>query len=122
MSLACPACGFLTIEDKFYGTYDSCPVCGWKDDQLQLANPACKGGANAISLIESQKKILRKVPLEFSEYNSFLRDKKWRPLSKEEVEKFSEEKKARRWLNRGVISSRKVYWVKRGERSDRARH
>jgi uncharacterized Zn finger protein (UPF0148 family) len=122
MSLPCPACGFLTIEDKFYGTYDICPVCGWKDDHAQLANPACKGGANPVSLIEVQKKVLREVPLDFREYKSFMRDKKWRPLSKEEIEKFSEEKKARRWMNKGVISTREVYWVKREERSSSSQH
>jgi Cysteine-rich CPCC len=30
-----------------YGSYVICDVCGWEDDQVQLANPACGGGANS---------------------------------------------------------------------------
>ena len=113
VSLACPACGFLTIDDDFYGTYDICPICEWEDDQVQLANPACKGGANPESLIDSQKRILRKVPLELKEYKGFIRDKKWRPLNKREIAKFEKEKKIQHWKNKGVLSTDEVYWTKK---------
>lgn len=113
VSLACPVCGFLTIEDDFYGTYDICPVCEWEDDQVQLANPACKGGANQDSLIESQKRILRKVPLELKEYKGFRRDIKWRPLNKREIAKFEKEKRIQHWKNKGVFSTDEVYWTKK---------
>jgi len=111
--LACPSCGFFTIEDNFYGTYDICPVCNWQDDKLQLANPACKGGANPISLIESQKLLFKKLAMELKEHKGFRRDEKWRPLNKKEIERFMEEKKIRHWMNKGVISSDEVYWLQK---------
>lgn len=113
VSLACPSCGFLTIEDDFYGTYDICPVCAWEDDQAQLANPACKRGANYISLIESQKAILKKIPIELKEYKGFMRDKKWRPLNRKEIERFEKEKRIQHWMNKGIISTDEVYWTKK---------
>jgi len=111
VSLTCPSCGFLTIEDNFYGTYDICPVCNWQDDKLQLANPACKGGANHISLIESQKLIFKKFAMDLKEHKGFVRDEKWRPLSKKEIERFMKEKRTRQWMNKGVISTDEVYWI-----------
>lgn len=113
VSLACPSCGFLTVEDDFYGTYDICPVCDWRDDKIQLANPACKGAANHLSLIESQKAILKKVPIELKGYKGFMRDKKWRPLNKKEIEKFEKEKSIQHWMNKGITSSDEVYWTKK---------
>jgi Cysteine-rich CPCC len=113
MPLACPVCGFLTIEDDFYGTYDVCPVCEWEDDQVQLANPACKGGANTDSLIESQKRILKKVPLELKEFKGFRRDITWRPLNKREIAKFEKERRIQHWKNKGVLSTDEVYWTKK---------
>ncbi len=51
--LACPACGFLTIDEDCFGTYNICPIRAWEDDVVQLANPACGGGANGESLIDA---------------------------------------------------------------------
>ena len=113
VSLPCPSCGFLTIEDNYYGTHDTCPVCAWEDDHVQLANPACKGASNPISLIESQKKTLKKVPLELKEYKDFVRDKKWRPLDMKELERFEKEKRKQRWMNKGIVSVEEVYWIKK---------
>jgi hypothetical protein len=41
MPIACPACGFLTLTQGFYGSYALCPLCDGEDDGMQLANPAC---------------------------------------------------------------------------------
>ena len=53
--LTCPACGYLTIDAKFYGSYKLCPVCDWEDDCIQLCNPGTGGGANSESLVEKQR-------------------------------------------------------------------
>ncbi len=37
------------------GSYDICPICFWEDDNVQLRWPDYAGGANALSLIESQR-------------------------------------------------------------------
>jgi len=46
-NLPCPACGFRTLTGEGFGSYELCGVCGSEDDGVQLANPACGGGANA---------------------------------------------------------------------------
>jgi len=33
--LACAACGFLTVPDSSYGSYNICVVYGWEDDGVQ---------------------------------------------------------------------------------------
>ncbi|WP_415248504.1 CPCC family cysteine-rich protein [Thauera sp.] len=60
--LPCPCCGFLTLEEE-YGSYSICPVCGWEDDSVQLANPCSGGGANKQSLAEAQNSALLKYPV-----------------------------------------------------------
>jgi len=48
----CPVCGFRTL--KAVGKFETCELCGWKDDPAQSADPDLKGGANAPSLNEAQ--------------------------------------------------------------------
>lgn len=79
----CPACGFVVFAEP-PGSYAICPVCGWEDDPLQLANPAYRGGANRESLAELQQEILREIPAEVTDHDGFTRDLGWRPVSPEE--------------------------------------
>jgi len=108
--LACPGCGFKTIEDEIYGSYDICSICGWEDDNVQLANPCSQGGANGASLHEVQVGILKDVPMSVMECKGFVRDVTWRPLSEEEVTRFREQQKKQRWANYGDTDPKKAYW------------
>ena len=112
MNIACPSCGFLTVDEDAYGTYNICGVCGWEDDQLQLANPCSGGGANSESLYESQLNALRDVPLEIKEYKGIQRSTIWRPLNKKEIEGFSAQAKESLWSNKGILYESEVYWNK----------
>lgn len=49
----CPCCGYVTFTSP-PGTYEICPVCYWEDDAVQLRWPTLRGGANGLSLVESQ--------------------------------------------------------------------
>jgi hypothetical protein len=53
--IACPCCGYKTLETEYYGSYSLCPVCFWEDDQIQLEDPSYSGGANPLSLLECQR-------------------------------------------------------------------
>jgi hypothetical protein len=108
--LACPGCGFKTIDSDIYGSYDICPICGWEDDNVQLANPCSRGGANRESLHEVQVEALKSVPLSTHEHRGFVRDRVWRPLSQEEVMRFGAEQEKQRWTNCGELDPAKVYW------------
>lgn len=88
MNIACPSCGFLTVDEETYGTYNICEVCGWEDDPVQLANPSSGGGANSESLYQSQLKAIKEVPLEIKEYKGIQRCSTWRPLNQKEVQGF----------------------------------
>jgi hypothetical protein len=48
----CPCCGFLTLTDRTYWSFEICPVCFWENDPLQEEDPLYWGGANGISLVE----------------------------------------------------------------------
>ena len=50
----CPCCGYYTLDQKPSGTYDTCPVCWWEDDIVQLDDPTYAGGANKPSLNEAR--------------------------------------------------------------------
>ena len=50
----CPSCGFLVFGD-LPGTYEICEICGWEDDPVQLRHPLMAGGANNLSLVQSQE-------------------------------------------------------------------
>ena len=77
----CPCCGFRVFAEG-PGSYDICPVCGWEDDHVQLANPALTGGANRRSLWEEQQDVLRRLPPEVTETAGYQRDPHWRPLGR----------------------------------------
>jgi hypothetical protein len=65
-----------------YGSGDTCPVCGWVDDLLQLAQPDFAIGENAgVSLREAQTRALAAYPLPAREAGGFSRDARWRPLA-----------------------------------------
>ncbi len=112
MNLACPSCGFLTIEDNTYGTYTICTICGWEDDQVQLANPCTNGGANGKSLYNRQINSLNKWPLNIKEFKKIKRCEKWRPLNNEEIEKYNIQTKKQSWSNKGILYMSEVYWNK----------
>jgi hypothetical protein len=110
-SPACPACGFLTVPEDFYGTYNIFEVCGWEDDGVQLANPACGDGANRESLIEAQAAALRVHPLDRIEASGFRRDWAWRPLNREEIAFAERERNEQYWKNKAVLEVRDAYWA-----------
>jgi hypothetical protein len=108
----CPSCGFFTIGETSFGSYNICNLCDWEDDAVQLANPACPGGANKLSLIDSQRNILEKLPLARNEYNEIKRDQNWRPLNNSEIDKYEKEKVNGFWKNHAAISIEESYWIK----------
>ena len=110
MSLPCPACGFLTIAEDAYGTFEICEVCGWEDDALQLANPACGGGANRESLIEAQRRVLADRPLGSPGVDGIVRDRSWRPLDANAVATAIRERDAGAWANAAISDPRQAYW------------
>ena len=110
MSLPCPACGFLTIEEEFYGTYNICPICDWEDDPAQLANPACGGGANTQSLTKVQSVVMSEHPPTETATAGVERDSSWRPLSASECEMAEVEKQTKPWMHKAVYEPSNAYW------------
>jgi hypothetical protein len=55
----CACCGWFTLDERPSGTFEICPVCGWEDDGVQLADPDVGGGANVPSLREARSEYLR---------------------------------------------------------------
>ncbi|MGL6211723.1 MAG: CPCC family cysteine-rich protein [Paracoccaceae bacterium] len=55
MAYPCYCCGHLTREEADPGSHDICPVCFWEDDLVQVADPACPGGANNTSLLQARE-------------------------------------------------------------------
>lgn len=86
--IACPCCGFRTIDSESKGSYNICHVCFWEDDPIQLEDPDYESGANRMSLRQAQqnflsfgacdKEMLRNVrpPAKDEE-----RDENWKPLN-----------------------------------------
>ena len=75
----CPSCGFLIFNEP-EGSFEICEICGWEDDIVQKQDPNFKGGANKISLIESQEKILKTIPKHIEIHKGFRRATNWEPL------------------------------------------
>lgn len=76
----CPACGFRVFTGAS-GSEETCPVCGWIDDYLQLAHPDFMLGANSgLSLREAQTIALTACPVSERVMGTFFRDSHWRPL------------------------------------------
>jgi len=113
VDIPCPACGFLTLEGA-YGSYAICDVCDWEDDQVQLANPACGGGANSESLIEAQSAAMIRYPVGVRLVQGIMRDPRWRPLDHEEQHTAEAERDEKYWKNKGIIGLHDCYWM-RGE-------
>ena len=109
MNLTCPGCGFCTIGESTYGSYEICPACGWEDDAVQLANPCSGGGANRESLCECQLAV-EAWPKE--KKPAFERDPDWRPLGKEEVVYFLSAAQIQHWAFMGETAPELVYWRK----------
>lgn len=74
---ACACCGYLTCDEPF-GVYEICPVCDWKQDPSQSADPTMECGANRPSIEALQREAERWSPAEFE------RDPTWRAFSRTE--------------------------------------
>lgn len=109
----CPSCGFLIFDEPF-GSYAICSICGWEDDPVQLEHPLLSGGANDVSLLESQQKILKEIPPVIKEYNGYLRDAEWRPLSQEDyADNRADIRNGEDYFNAAANSDEtKYYWQK----------
>lgn len=100
------------MGEAIFGSFNICPLCNWEDDGVQLANPACGGGANRKSLIEYQQKSIQMLPPEILKHGSYKRDPTWRPLNKSEIKIAEIEKEEKYWKNNGISNYSEVYWVK----------
>ena len=58
MKYTCPCCGYKTLDEEPPGTYAICPVCFWEDDPIQFDDPNYEGGANVLSLKQSQQNFI----------------------------------------------------------------
>lgn len=56
---ACQCCGFLTLEEDPWGSYEICDVCFWENNHGQFNDPTYAGGANRISLLEARANFAR---------------------------------------------------------------
>jgi Cysteine-rich CPCC len=108
----CAACGFVVLPEA-YGSYDICPVCGWEDDPVQLANPCSGGGANDQSLVEAQTSAITGLPLTVTSHNGFTRVGDWRPLTPHEIARFAAEHPGEKWGSRAIVDPAEAYWAKR---------
>ncbi len=109
-TLACPACGFLTVPEMSYGSYNICELCGWEDDCVQLANPACAGGANHESLVDAQASALVQFPPSLRETAGIGRSPSWRPLAPAEIATAIVERDEKYWKNQAITELHECYW------------
>jgi hypothetical protein len=108
--LACPACGFRTLADGAYGSFDICKVCSWEDDQIQLSNHAAGGCANSESLIEAQRNALAMHPLSEASAKGYERDPAWRPLNASEIAAAEADHSTPTLSHAGLDDPELVYW------------
>ncbi len=80
----CPACGFMTFVEP-PGSHEICALCGWQDDNVQLAHPRLLIGANGESLVQFQKRNIEEYPLEIQSVDGIPRDPEWRPATENEA-------------------------------------
>jgi hypothetical protein len=75
MPFPCPSCGSSSFTEA-PGSNETCGICGWEDDPVQLRFPLMAGGANRLSLYSAQRAFIasRKLPKD--------RDPFWRPLDR----------------------------------------
>mgnify|MGYP003319970195 CR=1 FL=1 len=48
----CPVCRKYEFRDA--NSFDTCPVCGWVDDEYQLLFPDAEGDGNEICLLDAK--------------------------------------------------------------------
>jgi len=108
--IPCPCCGFLTLEGP-YGSYALCPVCGWEDDGVQLANPTSAGGANGYALAEAQARALANYPVNIELAKGCRRSTRWRPLNAKEVEAANARRAIKHWHSMAVCEESEAYWL-----------
>jgi hypothetical protein len=84
----CPCCGYKTLDEEPPGTDIICKVCFWHDDYVQAEDVDYLGGANDLSLRDSQRNFLKFGAIEDrflknvrkpTKYET--RDINWKPLA-----------------------------------------
>jgi hypothetical protein len=75
MAFPCPSCGSSSFTEA-PGSNETCGVCGWEDDPVQLRFPLMAGGANRLSLYAAQRAFIESRKLAKD------RDPFWRPLDR----------------------------------------
>lgn|GEM_PF-1000483 len=108
----CPACGYQTLSESFYGSYEICAVCGWEDDGVQFASPASGGGANGESLVLAQLAALRERRVDGEPETGFRLDPAWRPLTVLEIAEAHIESKASCWGRGSIHKTTDAYWLR----------
>lgn len=64
------------------GWHRTCPLCGWRNDPLQLANPDSDEGENrGLSLRRAQQRAAVIAIGHAASASGFPRDPRWRPLA-----------------------------------------
>jgi len=107
----CPSCGFLVFDEPV-GSYDICPLCGWEDDPVQLAQPGLHGGANGGSLKDYQDDAIREHPIDQTQYREYVRDPTWRPLLPSEcLESSPETGTGINYFHAAVSANPPYYWL-----------
>ena len=79
---------------------------------MQLANPACGGGANSESLIEAQAVALARYPIGLDVVKGVRRDPRWRPLNEGERARADREREEACWKNKGIVDLGDCYWIR----------
>jgi len=59
--IKCPVCGLYEFEEV--DDFDSCDVCHWQNDDLQMRDPSYWGGANELCLVDYKREWLKQNEL-----------------------------------------------------------